>query len=481
MTEDYSDERLTAIIEQVRAWSHEFADSDFFEALTGDQQQNAEYIVTTFAELLYKYEAIEPADWDESAVETCVIRLYPRQVTADIGVFRAIAPVLGSFFTFLDDRGYLDNGRELATAVRDREDEILEQAHDPDNWGMAKSILVDAAEQAGTDIDEIDSIEEAEALLEEAGAKPITAPDVDEPRMLSVESEQRFLDLYAHLLVYVNDRFDVLDGIDSPEDVEQSDTQQLVPLRTTLYEEDTADIIESFVAENPAELDDADRKQVETWTDYVFGEFLLVDYLDDAAVFLDWEDPPRAYRTKSVRVPFADIWHEDELPVLGSDVALVPFEGDIVWDGWLFTDPISTMALEMTLDYDVDDRYEEATHRFGLIDSLPAPDEPEKSAAEQLRFYMKNKRNRDRFADEIDRLREQGPELERIYHQELGKARARSLGRTLRDLDLNEAYVAIYEDQVVATGRTESEVRDILADIMPGGKADHPYIYHYDP
>jgi len=32
-------------------------------------------------------------------------------------------------------------------------------------------------------------------------------------RHLSEESEQRFLDLYAHLLVYVNNRFDVLEEI----------------------------------------------------------------------------------------------------------------------------------------------------------------------------------------------------------------------------------------------------------------------------
>lgn len=74
-----------------------------------------------------------------------------------------------------------------------------------------------------------------------------------------------------------------------------------------------------------------------------------------------------------------------------------------------------------------------------MIDSLPALEEPEKTDAEELRFYMKNKHNRERYASEIERLREKNDELERIYHQERGKARARSLGRELRDLDLNEA------------------------------------------
>jgi len=54
---------------------------------------------------------------------------------------------------------------------------------------------------------------------------------------------------------------------------------------------------------------------------------------------------------------------------------------------------------------------------------------------------MKNKRNRERYASEIEQLRGKTNELERIYHQEMGKARARSLGRELRELELNEAYV----------------------------------------
>ena len=134
-----------------------------------------------------------------------------------------------------------------------------------------------------------------------------------------------------------------------------------------------------------------------------------------------------------------------------------------------------------SLSTDIDDEYEEAKHRFGIIDSLPVPEEDEKTDAEELRFYMKNKRNRERYASEIEQLREKTDELERIYHQEMGKARARSLGRELRELGLNEAYVAIYDDRIITSAPSESEVRKLLEEIMPAGKADHPYVYHFDP
>ena len=71
--------------------------------------------------------------------------------------------------------------------------------------------------------------------------------------------------------------------------------------------------------------------------------------------------------------------------------------------------------------------------------------------------------------------------MERIYHEELGKTRARSLGRELRDLDLNEAYFAIYDERIIASGTSEEQVQQILNEIMADGKENHPYIYHFDP
>ncbi|MEF8799567.1 MAG: hypothetical protein V5A56_00830 [Halolamina sp.] len=94
---------------------------------------------------------------------------------------------------------------------------------------------------------------------------------------------------------------------------------------------------------------------------------------------------------------------------------------------------------------------------------------------------MNNRRNRERYASEIEQLREKTDELERIYHQEMAKARARSLGRELRELGLNEAYVAIYDDRIITSAPSESEVRELLGEIMPDGMVDHPYIYHFDP
>ncbi|MFC7073826.1 hypothetical protein ACFQJ7_10895 [Halovenus rubra] len=297
-------------------------------------------------------------------------------------------------------------------------------------------------------------------------------------RRLSEESEQRFLDLYAHLLVYVNDRFEVIEEIETVADLEQHYTDELLPLRNTLYNESTADLIEDFVQENPPGLSEADLEQIAAWTDSVAGEFVVVRYREDDAIFLDWTEPPKAYAVRPARLPFAEVWDESALPVPVSSVVLLPFEDQIVYDGWI---GVKNIIFGGSLSADIDDEYEEAKHRFGIIDSLPAPEEDQKTDAEELLFYMKNKRNRERYASEIEQLREKTDELERIYHQEMGKARARSLGRELRELGLNEAYVAIYDDRIITSAPSESEVRELLEEIMPAGKADYPYVYHFDP
>ena len=297
-------------------------------------------------------------------------------------------------------------------------------------------------------------------------------------RRLSEDSEHRFLDLYGHLLVYVNDRCAVINDIDTLSDLKQAYSDDLLPLRNTLYKESTTELIEDFVENNPAGLSEADLEQVAAWTDFVAGEFVVVRYRQNDAIFLDWTEPPKAYAVRPARIPFTELWDERALPVPVSSVVLLPFEGQIIYDGWV---GIKNIIFGGSLSADIDDEYEEAKHRFGVIDSLPASEETEKSDAEELRFYLKNKRNRERYASEIEQLREKTDELERICHQEMGKARARSLGRELRDLDLNEAYVAIYDDRIITSAPSEDQVRDVLEEIMPAGKADHPYIYHFDP
>lgn len=129
-------------------------------------------------------------------------------------------------------------------------------------------------------------------------------------RRLSEDSEQRFLDLYGHLLVYVNDRCDVIDDIDTLDDLKQAYSDDLLPLRNTLYKELTTELIDDFVEDNPAGLSESDLEQVAAWTDFVARGFVVVRYRQNDAIFLDWTEPPKAYAVRPTRIPFTELWDE---------------------------------------------------------------------------------------------------------------------------------------------------------------------------
>lgn len=324
------------------------------------------------------------------------------------------------------------------------------------------------------------AMDEALANLQDGDAFRGPGNDQD-PSVLDTDQAEWFLELYGRLLVYVNSRFDVVPEIDSYEEFSTAFLDEIRPIRDRLYHEaDTEAIITEFVTENPAGLSESALSQVEEWIAYETGEFAVVEHREGDTVFLDPEQP-RAFAVTAVHDPYPEKFPPAELPMPVADVVLLPFEDTIVSDGWLRPDPILLGAWDMLLDTDFDATDEEARHRHGVAATLPPEDEPDRSDAEKLRFYTKNKENRERFAEEINRLKNESEELARIYHQQIGKGRARSLGREFREMGLDEAYVAIYDGQVVATAPTESAVRDTLSDIMPDGTTDHPYIYHYDP
>lgn len=576
-----SDEQYQAMLDRIDRLVAEFTESRQFEGLTRHQQREAEFVIENVGEFLAAYEGVPIDDPDSQSLDFVCTRLYPAKVSAEPDHFGAVAPVIAAFLRFLDDRGYLDDGEALAAHVEDLEDEIVEAATDPANWGMAKSLVIsgeideaitpeEIEESTGElhrlnlpeDIDPLDSIDpttslpsptdpipgtgpqdlthgtqfsaeerkaileafdsisdESDTILHEAATALFDPPaerdpaavfentditpremehalnevltkagvemenargDTDDPLVLNPEQAERFFDWYGKLLVYVNNRFDVVSAIETYEEFAAAFRDETYPIREYLYSEcNTADAIDDFVAENPAGLPDDALSQIEAWKHHETGEFAIVEHRETDTVFLD-PDTPRAFAVTGLESSYAEIVPENQLPAALDDIVLLPFEGTIVTDPWVQIDPLSLMVWRQ-MGIDIDAAYEEAKHRFGIIESLPADEELERTDAEKLRFYTKNKENRERFAKEIEQLKDKTDELARIYHEQLGKANARRLGREFRELGLEEAYVAIYDGQVVATAPTEGQLEETLSAIMSDGKADHPYVYHYDP
>ena len=71
-----------------------------------------------------------------------------------------------------------------------------------------------------------------------------------------------------------------------------------------------------------------------------------------------------------------------------------------------------------------------------LARALEAP-EAEQSDEEQLKFYLRNERNREMYWDEVVTLVHKSRSLETLYHQEMGKVHARAYSKQLRDIGLS--------------------------------------------
>jgi hypothetical protein len=280
-----------------------------------------------------------------------------------------------------------------------------------------------------------------------------------------------FYQLYYPLLVHANRVLKVAEGLRVPEDLRRIPLETTNELREALYRH--PEVIEAFVEENPFRFPPEEAEIVARWRHFVQGTFYILRYLKKHTIFLDSHEPPRAYGVLALASPFEEMFR-GTTPVM-VEAVLLPFKGKIIYDGILRAYPI---LLGRGIREDLQDSYQEAKARFGVITSLPfSPEERELSEADRLRLYLRNARSREIYREEIEKLTAKDPKLLEIYHQEMGKIRARRYGRELRRLGVQRGWFALMEDLIVASGTTREEVEQIIQDILPKDKRRYVYIF----
>ena len=288
---------------------------------------------------------------------------------------------------------------------------------------------------------------------------------------LSEEDVELFYKLYHALLVYVNKKLNVVRGIKSPRDLKKLPIEKINKIRNRLYKH--PELIDSFVAENPLNFSSDELKIISSWKNFVKGEFIILRYLKRYTIFLAVDAPPKAYGVLALDTPFQDIFGPD-IPIM-VEAVLLPFKGDITYDGILLSYPI---IFGGSFRRSLNDAYQEAKLKFGIITSLPfAPKEVERSDAEKLKFYLRSKRNREIYREEINELIKKDPSLLMLYHQEMGKVHARTYRKRLREIGVVDGWFAILEGMIIASGPTKESVEQILQHILPAEKRKFVYIF----
>lgn len=90
--------------------------------------------------------------------------------------------------------------------------------------------------------------------------------------------------------------------------------------------------------------------------------------------------------------------------------------------------------------------------------------------AEKLKFYLKNKRNRDMYLDQIAELTLKSPRLMTLYHQEMGKAHARHYIKEFKKIGLKPGWFVILQGLIIASGSTREEALKSMKKVTPVDK-----------
>ncbi len=174
-----------------------------------------------------------------------------------------------------------------------------------------------------------------------------------------------FYRLQRTLLLYVAQGMKLLSrNATNPDDFVSLPLEKRLKVRRTLYAQ--LDLIDDFVDGNVAGLTEDELQIVAGWKHVVVGDFYVLRYLKEYAVFLAAESPPKAYGVLGLLDPLEKVIGA-QLPVL-TQAILLPFKSQITYDGSLNTYSVSFgPSIRKGLDRD----YRRAKSSHGIITSLP--------------------------------------------------------------------------------------------------------------
>ncbi len=291
---------------------------------------------------------------------------------------------------------------------------------------------------------------------------------------LTPEETDLFYKLFCSLLGYTNQKLQVVPGRETPSpprELWQWPMEDRSAIRDALWEH-AEELISSFVRENPFGFSAQELDIVESWKHFLYGDFMLVSQLKKHAVFFDQKQGV-PYGVLALTEDFADMLGP-RLPLYIKTV-LLPFNGQITYDGFLAAFPI---LFGRGASRSILSGYQQAKAKYGIVTSLPfSPESRKESDEELLKFYLKNQDHRERYAEDIWSLLRKKPALRVVYHQEMGKVHARTYRKRLRDSGIESGWFGVLDANIVAVGRTEAELKKIMKEIVPREKQDWVHVF----
>lgn len=261
------------------------------------------------------------------------------------------------------------------------------------------------------------------------------------------------------MIYYAGKKTGLLDSEFSLEAFLNATSEEKFPSRNALYE--TPGLIDEFVKKNPYGWNQEDLMTAKGFKNFVSGEFFIVKYLKKHTIFLQ-EDI--AYGVLSLGDLLEDMLGGQQ-PVY-VEAVLLPYQGKIVYDGIILSAPLYFGSGYRS---SINQSYYEAKSTYGIITELPfvKPRKKKENPADKLAFYMKNAKNREYYAYEIEKLLDRNPRLEGKYYWHWGKINSRNKKKWLKELGISDIHYAIVNDTIIAQAESEYQIKEIVKAMLP--------------
>jgi hypothetical protein len=184
---------------------------------------------------------------------------------------------------------------------------------------------------------------------------------------LPAEDAALFIRLHVALLVYANQKLGLVPGVDSEEDFRKSSMEDRAKIRDALYA--SPQLINSFVAENPAVLSPDELRLVVAWKQAIFEKFYILRHLKRYTVFLDDKKPPKAYGVLGIMDEIESVTFMRNPPIL-VETALLPWRDKIIYDGLVRS---YNVYFGPGIRASLEDAYRKAKATTGIIETIGGP------------------------------------------------------------------------------------------------------------
>jgi len=172
-----------------------FEQSPFAAALPETCGKCAGWIVFNVFHYARAYTDAEPEGLDLGVLREVLLEVLPRKASAERHTFECVAPVTQALLRWLESEGILEDSAKLADAVGTWAEEIVANAMDPNNWGIAKSFVM-GARAHGVDLTDREAMDDYMAKFnrrfeEQQEQRPRTYHDEPEPAQITAPTAGR--------------------------------------------------------------------------------------------------------------------------------------------------------------------------------------------------------------------------------------------------------------------------------------------------